>query len=141
MALSLPRITVLLVEDNPGDILLIRQVLAGEPVPIRVRVALDGQQASEMLAAPDFKPDLVILDLDIPKGSGFSVLEHGPSDVRFVVFTVSDDPRERQHSFDLGVRDFVQKPIDLGEYRQAVSRMVRTWAWPAGNTLAARRPR
>jgi CheY-like chemotaxis protein len=120
-------IQILLIEDSPGDILLIRQLLAKEPYQISIRVALDGEQAAEILAAPQFKPHLVILDLEIPKRSGFSVLEGSHPDLPFVVFTVSNNPQDRQRSFDLGVKDFVQKPTDLGEYRQAVLRMVRSY--------------
>lgn len=102
-------------------------MLSSEPFQVNVRVALDGEQAAEILAASQFKPDLVILDLDIPKRSGLSVLEDNQPDVPFVVFTVSSNPQDRQRSFDLGVKDFVRKPNDLGEYREAVSRMVRNW--------------
>ena len=61
---------VLLVEDNPGDVLLVRQNLGREPYPINVGLAVDGEQGLQMLESNHFKPDLVILDLNIPKVFG-----------------------------------------------------------------------
>jgi CheY-like chemotaxis protein len=124
-------ISVLLVEDNPGDVLMVRQALAGVGVPITIRVAVDGKQAIEILTTRDFAPDLVILDLNIPQLSGLSVLERCHIDAPIVVFTSSSDPRDRQSAFELGAKEYVQKPTDLGEYREVVSRMVRNWANPA----------
>ncbi len=123
-------IELLLVEDNAGDILLIRQALAGERFPISIHVAVDGKQARQILAARLFDPDLVILDLNIPKVSGLFVLEGIQPDVPVVVFTSSSNPLDRQCSFELGAKDYVQKPTDLGEYVREVSQIVRTWGRP-----------
>lgn len=123
-------VEVLLVEDNAGDILLIRQVLAREPFPISIHVAVDGKQAIQMLAAREFQPDLVILDLNIPNPSGLAVLECIETEVPAVVFTSSSNPQDRQYSFDLGAKDYVQKPTDLREFVQQVSQIVRTWGRP-----------
>jgi two-component system, chemotaxis family, response regulator Rcp1 len=123
-------IELLLVEDNAGDILLIRQALAGESFPISIHVAVDGKQAIQILAARQFNPDLVILDLNIPKLAGLSVLEGIEPDVPVVVFTSSSSPLDRQCSFELGAKDYVQKPTDLREYMRQVSQIVRTWGRP-----------
>jgi CheY-like chemotaxis protein len=120
-------IKLLLVEDSPAEILLIRQVLARESVPVSLHVAVDGKQASEILAAGQFKPDLVLLDLNLPKLSGLSVLEHCRPHVPVVVFSSSISPDDIQRSFQLGVRDFVPKPSDLESYRRVVSYIVHTW--------------
>jgi DNA-binding response OmpR family regulator len=120
-------IELLLVEDNAGDILLI---LAGESFPISIHVAVDGKQAIQILAARQFNPDLVILDLNIPKLAGLSVLEGIEPDVPVVVFTSSSSPLDRQCSFELGAKDYVQKPTDLREYMRQVSQIVRTWGRP-----------
>jgi CheY-like chemotaxis protein len=124
-------IEILLVEDNAGDILLVRQALAGEQFPINLHVAVDGRQAVQILAARQFEPDLVILDLNIPKISGLSVLECSQASVPVVVFSSSDSPLDRRSAFELGAKDFVQKPTDLQAYGQAVSQMVRHWAFPS----------
>ena len=120
-------IEVLLVEDNAGDILLIRHALADEPYPITLRVARDGDQAGKMLSSREFEPDIVILDLSIPKRSGLAVLEQVQPDVPVVVFTSSTNPQDRQCSFELGVTEFVQKPNDLRAYSRVVTQIVRNW--------------
>ena len=68
-------VEVLLVEDNAGDTLLIQQILAEGSIPVRVHVARDGEQALQMLDNPEFRPGLVILDLNIPRVPGSAVLE------------------------------------------------------------------
>jgi CheY-like chemotaxis protein len=120
-------VEVLLVEDNAGDILLMRQALAREPFPISVHVAVDGKQAMQMVAARHFDPDLVILDLNIPKISGLSFLECSQLDAPVVVFTSSSNPQDRRCAFELGAKEFVQKPTDLREYVRQVSQIVRHW--------------
>jgi len=114
--------------------LCVRQALAQEPIPIRVRLALDGVQ---ILAEPHFKPDLVILNLTLPKVFGLLVLERTRPDAPVVVFTSSANPHFRQRALELGAMDYVWKPIHLAEYRQAVSQMVQRWAWPEGNVASA----
>ena len=126
MAAAVRTTEVLLIEDSPGDVLMVRQALAGES--IRVRVALDGEQAVQIMREGDFRADVVILDLNLPKLSGFSILQRTRPTVPVVVFSSSSNPLDRQRSLELGAREFVQKPSDLDEYRQVVSNIVRTWA-------------
>jgi CheY-like chemotaxis protein len=126
-------VEVLLVEDNTGDILLIRQVLASEAWPINLRVATDGKQAAQLLAARHFEPNLVILDLNVPRLPGLSVLELSQREIPIVVFTSSADPQDRRCAFELGAKEFVRKPSELAAYTQAVSRIVRNWAMPRAN--------
>jgi len=68
------RLTILLVEDNPGDLLLIQQILTATIASVEIRLAMDGEQAIWMLADPEFKPDLILLDLTIPKVPGIAIL-------------------------------------------------------------------
>jgi len=118
---------VLLVEDNAGDLFLIREALAAEPTPVNIRVAEDGEEAVQMLAARRCDLDLVILDLSLPKVSGLSVLEHTRPHVPVVVFSSSTSPQDMKRSFELGVRDFVPKPRDLDSFKRVVSYIVRRW--------------
>jgi DNA-binding response OmpR family regulator len=105
---------------------MVRQALPGES--IRLRVALDGERAVQIMSEGDFRADVVILDLNLPKLSGFSILQRTRPAVPVVVFSSSSNPLDRQRSLELGAREFVQKPSDLDEYRQVVSNIVRTWA-------------
>jgi two-component system, chemotaxis family, response regulator Rcp1 len=118
---------VFLIEDNAGDILLIRQILEEQPFPIRVYVARDGDQALFMLAEGRFEPDLILLDLNLPKVSGTWFLEKSKTSVPVVVFSSSSNPADIRNAITLGVREFIQKPTDLQEYASRVDLIVRDW--------------
>jgi CheY-like chemotaxis protein len=123
-------VELLLVEDNPGDILLISQVLRDEPIPIKIRVAVDGEQALQMLEDSEFRPDLVILDLNIPKVSGLSFLARYELEAPVVVFSSSSSPHDLRRSYELGAKEFVQKPSDLRAFAWRVGQVVRRWGFP-----------
>ena len=118
---------IFLVEDNAGDVLLIRQILQQQQTPIQVHIARDGAQAMFMLAEEQFQPDLILLDLNLPKISGCWFLEKSKPKVPVVVFSSSSNPVDIQGSVELGAKEFVQKPTDLQEYAECVSRIVRDW--------------
>ena len=120
---------ILLVEDNAGDALLIGQALAESPKPVHLHTARDGEQALQILAQPDFHPNLVILDLNIPKISAYTVLAlyHPGKKTPVVVFTSSESEAAERHAISLGASAFIHKPMDLNTYKTTVSRMVETW--------------
>jgi CheY-like chemotaxis protein len=81
---------ILVVEDNPGDALLIKEVTSGSTVALKISIASSGEEAIAKLADPEFKPNLIILDLNIPKYSGMSLLERfKESTVPVVIFSSS----------------------------------------------------
>lgn len=121
-------VSVLLVEDEAGDILLMRQTLAGEPIPISIHVAMDGTQAIDLLTTRYFEPDVIILDLKLPKLSGLSFLERYRPEVPVVVFTSSSNIHDQQRALELGAAEYIQKPTDLEAYTRVVSQIVRNWA-------------
>jgi CheY-like chemotaxis protein len=119
---------ILLVEDNAGDTLLVQQVLASCPFAFRLHVARDGEQALAMLDDPNLKPDLVILDLNLPRITGLGVLErYHPKDVAVVVFSVSSLQTDREFAIALGASDYIQKPTDLREFTEVVCQIVTNW--------------
>jgi len=118
---------IFVIEDNAGDVLLIRQILQQQQIPIRVHVARDGAQAMFMLAEGRFQPDLILLDLNLPKMSGSWFLARSKPTAPVVVFSSSSNPADIQDSTELGAKEFVQKPSDLGEYAERVSRIVTDW--------------
>lgn len=135
-------VEILLIEDNAGDIALISEALAHESVRINVHVAVDGEEGMEMLAKGDVEPDVVILDLTLPKLCGLSFLKlvhlsvlH--ISVPVVVFSSSCSDDDIRRCFELGVRDFVPKPSDLESYRLAVSYIVRKCGPPLPNSVAS----
>src|ERR1700730_11680429 len=107
-------VDVLLVEDNAVDAMLIRQALYECPVPVHLHIARDGEQALLMLTNPPVQPNLIILDLNIPKVTGTALLERwqvGRTPV--VVFSSSTNPTEKERCLALGAREFISKPTDL----------------------------
>jgi two-component system response regulator len=127
-----------LIEDNPGDIILIQQILSAALASVDIRVAMDGEQAVRMLCDPEFKPELVILDLNIPKIPGIALLAQCKPAAPVVVFSSSSNPAEIERAKELGVREFVQKPIDFEEFERVVRRMIQDWAKPAANGTTSR---
>jgi len=121
---------VLLVEDNAGDALLVGQALAECPTRVHLHIARDGEQALQFLQRTDFKPDLIILDLNIPKMSGYAVLALNPlkKTTPVVVFSASENEEDVNRSFALGALEFIHKPMDLDDYKNAVTGMVGKWA-------------
>jgi CheY-like chemotaxis protein len=125
-----PMLHVLLVEDNPSDVLLIREAIRRSPIPADVIVAYDGAQAVQLLqVASTESPDLVILDLNLPKLGGLDILQrHPPSPPPpVVIFTSSQNPVERNRAMQLGASDFVLKPDSLGEYMAAIHGVIERW--------------
>jgi CheY-like chemotaxis protein len=122
---------VLFIEDSPGDVLLTNQLLADYPVPVKLKIARDGEQALMMLADPTFNPVMIILDLNIPKVSGFEVLERNPrKDIPVVIFSASINRSDIDRALVRGARDYIQKPIEIDAYRGAVVGMIKRWVLP-----------
>jgi CheY-like chemotaxis protein len=126
-------VDVLLVEDNAGDAVLIRQVLDESPVPVHLHIACDGEQALLMLTNPPIQPNLIILDLNIPKITGSALLQRWRVEpIPVVVFSSSANPTEKDRCLALGAREFVLKPMDLDEFTHAVRGILHDWAMPEG---------
>ena len=113
-----------------------RQVISETDLLVKITVAPDGQQAIHILEVPQFHPDLIILDLNIPKVGGIEILARCKPTAPVVVFTSSSNPAEKQRAEKLGVREFVQKPIDFGEFSTVVQHMVKHWVHPEASGTA-----
>lgn len=126
-----------MIEDNAGDILAIRKVISELTPATKVSVAIDGEQAIRILADPGFKADLIILDLNIPKVPGIAVLARCKPAAPVVIFSSSSNPAEIERAKELGVREFVRKPIDFNEFSNVVTRVVREWIEPGVSGAAS----
>jgi CheY-like chemotaxis protein len=121
-------VNVLLVEDEAGDALLASHVVVDCRAPVKLHFAKDGQEALAMLAEPGLELDLVILDLNIPKISGFAVLERRANrDVPVVVFSSSWRTADAQKALALGASEYIEKPLDIQAYSTAVCGMIEKW--------------
>jgi two-component system response regulator len=122
------RVHILLVEDNAGDTLLVQQALTSCLIPIKLHIARDGEQGLAMLAAADFAPSLIMLDLNMPRIGGFTFLQrYQPRDIPVVVFSVSPLETDKEFALELGANEFVQKPIELEAFKDVVCQMVVNW--------------
>jgi DNA-binding response OmpR family regulator len=126
---------ILLVEDNAGDAVLIRQILAEAPVPVNLHIVRDGEQALTMLSDAHFQPALIILDLNIPRITGSALLEQWKSQqIPVVVFSSSLNDAERTRILELGAREFIQKPTDIEAFTATVCGIVQRYAGPGKKT-------
>ena len=117
---------VLLAEDNPGDVFLIRRALDGQQLAYELLVAKDGEEAINYVteaAAGTRKIDLLVLDLNLPKRDGAEVLgrlrSHSSlAGLPVILLTSSDSPRERERCLALGASRYVQKPSNLAAFME-----------------------
>jgi two-component system response regulator len=125
---------VLLVEDAEIHVEFTRLAFAQEGLTDMLRVARDGESALELLAAAERPPRLILLDLGLPRMSGFEVLQavrgHESPDVRrtpVVVLTTSRAPADIQRAYDLCANSYVRKPLDLDEFIALVGDLRAWW--------------
>ena len=130
-------IEILLVEDNPGDADLAREALENSKIRNTLSVVGDGEEALAFLhrsgkyaAAP--RPDLILLDLNLPRKSGREVLAEIKSDDYFkripvVVLTVSKDEEDILASYNLHANCYITKPIDLHQFLRVVRAIEDFW--------------
>ncbi|NNH51765.1 response regulator [Promicromonospora citrea] len=124
---------MLLVEDDPGDVLMTKEAFEDHRVPNRVSVVGDGVSALEFLRKQgEFEdaptPDLVLLDLNLPKMDGLEVLAVAKGDpmlrhIPVVVLTTSDAQEDVVGSYSLHANAYVTKPVDFEEFIAAVRRI------------------
>ena len=120
-------VEVLLVEDNAGDALLASQVLAEGPIPVKLHIARDGAQALQMLSE-GLKPNVVILDLNLPEIDGLRMMErYHPVDVPIVVFSASRKESDKLLAKALGASEFIVKPNDLETFRNVLWGIIERW--------------
>lgn len=128
---------ILLVEDSPADIALTREVLAESRVLADLDVVEDGQSALDYLAAAKAEetgrlPDLILLDLNLPKRNGLEVLADikGDADLRripVVVLTTSDEEADVLESYDLHANSYITKPIDFQQFHGMIRAIEDFW--------------
>lgn len=130
-------IEILLVEDNPGDVRLTREALNDAKVNNNLHVAHDGVEAMSFLKRENgFEdkptPDLMLLDLNLPKKDGRAVLEEMKQDetlkrIPVVVLTTSKAEEDIIRSYDLHANCYVTKPVDLDQFMNVIKSVKEFW--------------
>ena len=134
----IPRsLQVLLVEDNEGDVRLIKEAFSESKIDKTFSVARDGEEALNYLYARGkyadrTKPDIILLDINLPKKNGFESLESIKNDpvlkkIPVIMLSRSSSEEHVTKSYDLNANCYVTKPVDFDEYTQAVKIIEDFW--------------
>lgn len=130
-------IEILLVEDSPSDVLLTRAALGTAKVLNRLQVVEDGVDAMAFLRrqgrfAGAARPDLVLLDLNLPRKDGREVLAEVKGDpalrsIPVIVLTTSDAEQDVLRSYDLHANCYIKKPVDFPRFAEVVQAVEHFW--------------
>ena len=133
-------IEILLVEDDPLDMEMTMRALRTDHVHNRVAVVRDGEEALDFLfcrgsyhgRGTERPPQLILLDLNLPKIDGLQVLREIKAHpelrtIPVVILTSSAEQRDIINSYDLGVNSYIQKPVDATQFREAVKTLGYYW--------------
>jgi two-component system, response regulator len=129
--------TILLVEDNECDVFLTRRALAKLNIPLQLIVARDGVEAHDYLfgdqsasqnARPEV-PDIVLLDLKLPRIDGLQILKQIRSDgtrqhLRVAIVTSSSEPEDIDATKQLGATAYCVKPVDANKYIEMIDKLI-----------------
>ena len=132
-----PPIEILLVEDNPGDVRLTQEVLREGKVLNNIHVARDGEAALDFLwQRGDFcqapRPDLILLDLNLPRRNGLEVLQDIKADphlsrIPVVVLSTSEAETDILRTHDLQANYYISKPVDLDQFIAVIATIESFW--------------
>ena len=130
-------VDILLVEDNPSDVRLMKEALVECEAPVRLQVIGDGSSAIAFLNGHDSTqkalPHLVVLDLNLPGKNGREVLRHirqsaSPlSEIPVIILTTSANEEDIQRCYQQRANCYVVKPVDLEEFIDAVNSIQQFW--------------
>jgi CheY-like chemotaxis protein len=131
-----PAVEILLVEDNPGDVRLTKELLRDAKTVNRVTVAGDGEEAMALLRGTSetraFRPDLILLDINLPRKSGQEVLADVKQDetlrtIPVIVLTTSNAELDVVRSYRLHANGYIVKPVDLHRFVEIVHAIDTFW--------------
>jgi two-component system, chemotaxis family, response regulator Rcp1 len=130
-------IKILLVEDNPGDVRLIKEVFKDAKVYNEIEVAMDGEVALQMLRsegkfADISRPDLILLDLNLPRKDGRELLAEIKSDeelkvIPVVILTTSEAEEDIIETYKNHANSYITKPVDLEQFIKVVESIEEFW--------------
>ena len=127
-------VDILLVEDNPGDVRLLREAMRDGPAPTNLQVANDGEQAITFLkgGAAHELPDIIILDLNLPRKDGREVLAEIKTDPKLrhipvLILTTSRAEQDIRSAYDLHANCFITKAVDWERSCEIVKLIENFW--------------
>ncbi len=136
MEMNVNKKTILLIEDNPDDVELTRHSLKRNNVECELVVIRDGEGALDYIVFDDERtnvmPDLILLDLKLPKINGLEVLKHLRRNedtklIPVVILSTSGEERDVIESYNLGANSYIKKPIDFGKFCEVIKLLGEYW--------------
>jgi len=131
------KIEILLIEDNPGDVRLTQEVLRESGAGCKLTSMRDPEQAlaqlrGEATNAPRLIPEIIFLDLNLPKVSGFEIIEkirstEGLNHVPIVILSSTENPEDIRRAYKLGGNCFVRKPTELDQFIHFLTTCYEFW--------------
>ncbi len=134
------QLTVLLVEDNPRDVRLTQRAFKQAGLPHELRVVRDGDEAlaylhreglyKDVLSAP--RPDMILLDLNLPRMGGHDFLRVVKQDERFkqlpiIVLTTSERPDDVRLAYAVGANAYLHKPVEFSRFTEVIGQLGKFW--------------
>ena len=130
-------VNILLIEDNPGDVRLTQEAFKDGRLDIKLEVAMDGVEAIKFLRKETpysqvLTPDLVLLDLNLPKKDGREVLSEIKTDehlkrIPVIILTTSSSEQDILKSYKLHVNCYINKPVDFDKFFNIIQRIEDFW--------------
>jgi chemotaxis family two-component system response regulator Rcp1 len=130
-------VEIMLVEDNPGDVRLIKELFKDADINNQVNVASNGEEALQMLHQEgkftrSHLPDLILLDLNLPKKTGKDVLREIKNDPKLkcipvIVLTTSHAEKDIIETYQYSANSFITKPVDLDCFRKVINSIQDFW--------------
>jgi CheY-like chemotaxis protein len=135
---------VLVVDDNPGDVKLIREGLKRSSIklPLNIQIAEDGEQALNLLIRDNYQPDMILIDLNLPKIDGQTVIQRvraeGVNLVSTPIVVFSSKQHGIQEVLDAGATSYIVKPAGLTDYLKAIEKVAILWLQPLSKSADSR---
>lgn len=126
------KVEILLVEDNEGDVFLIKEVFGKAKILNNIKVAHDGETALSLLITENYVPDLILLDLNLPKIGGMELLRTLKKDektrkIPIIILTTSNADRDVKEAYANYVNSYIVKPIDIRKMIEIIQSIENFW--------------
>jgi CheY-like chemotaxis protein len=135
--MNVQAINILLVEDNPGDIELTKEAFQQGKIANNIEVAMDGEQAMACLRkegefAKSTTPDIILLDLNLPKKDGREVLREIKNDsnlkhIPVIILTTSQADEDVANAYDNHANCYIRKPVDMDKFIEVAQKVEDFW--------------
>lgn len=125
-------VKILLIEDNPGDVELVRIGFEEARVANELEVISDGQEGLDFIRRKVNLPDVILLDINLPKVDGFEILkairaQEETKEIPVIILTSSEAEQDVLKSYQYAANSYVSKPVDFDKFLDAVKSLEQFW--------------